>query len=305
MEEVRGEGVPDAAAAPPPVEGGPEDSGRQDGYAEVGSRVASVLNAAEEAAEQIRADARRSADDIRRQAEIEARRYANERRQQADFEARRVVAEAHVQAQSIVEAARATGRQLEEAGLAQQERFRIHTVALEKRVERALDGLRSVTNQLQHVVLDAAPGSTAGPELEDETHELPTLAELPGRAGSEKAWHRIGLALTRRAKVAEGEAELAPEPTVVVRRAASHDPAGTNVYETLKGSVEKVGDRWVAKSGDRPEGEADGAEAAGNGEGSDDLYERAKRLGIRGRTKMSREELAQAVAAAEAGGSPS
>jgi ChaB protein/Rho termination factor-like protein len=79
----------------------------------------------------------------------------------------------------------------------------------------------------------------------------------------------------------------------------------------LKRTHEKKGDRWVAKkepgpSDPRSKQRSTAAKRAGRGKtygGVDvygntkaELYERAKRLDIEGRSKMSKEELAEAIA---------
>lgn len=53
-------------------------------------------------------------------------------------------------------------------------------------------------------------------------------------------------------------------------------------YAALKHSYKKQGDRWVKKG-------------RGGSESRDELYERAKELDIRGRSKMNKEELATAI----------
>ena len=86
--------------------------------------------------------------------------------------------------------------------------------------------------------------------------------------------------------------------------------AHRTAYAALKHSFEKRGDRWVEKerkgpsdprarqSGSRArrgEGETyGGVDVYGNTK--QDLYERAKQLGIRGRSRMSKNELARAIA---------
>jgi len=259
---------------------------RADDYADIGVRVAGVLNAAEEAAEQIRSDARRSAEDIRRQAEAEARKFAAERRRDADQEAHRVLAAAHAQAKAIREEAQAAVRQVQEAGLLRQEQFRQQIRALEQRVEQALDGLRGVTAQLQDVVLDAAPDAKTPVVLETEAPPA-SVDRAP-----EKGRRRFGLGARR-----GSEADREQPPAEL---------SDADVYESLRGAVEKRGDRWVPREtpGETTAESADGGDAArqtssdaGNRKA---LLERAKALGIRDRAKMSDEDLAQAVAAAEA-----
>jgi hypothetical protein len=85
--------------------------------------------------------------------------------------------------------------------------------------------------------------------------------------------------------------------------------AHRTAFAALKHSFEKVGDRWQpkAKKGPSDPHAAKGGRAARKGGktfGGVDvlgntkatLYERAKGLGIRGRSSMSKEELAEAIA---------
>lgn len=258
---------------------------RAEDYADIGVRVAGVLNAAEEAAEQIRSDARRSAEDIRRQAEADARKFAADRRREADQEAHRVLATAHAQAKAIREEAQAAVRQIEDAGLLRQEQFRQQIRGLEQRVERALDGLRSVTAQLQDVVLDAAPDARSVVALE---------SHAPANSGErtpERSRRRFGLGALR-------GSEPDREPPAV-------EPSDADVYESLRGAVEKRGGRWVPReapeetTAETADGGTAGGEAPSKSGNRKALLERARELGIRDRTKMSDADLAQAVAAAE------
>jgi cation transport regulator ChaB len=83
-------------------------------------------------------------------------------------------------------------------------------------------------------------------------------------------------------------------------------------YAAVKHSFEKVGDRWEPKKGGRkgpsderarsggrnPKGRsAGGVDAAGNTR--EELLARARSLDIRGRSRMSKQELAQAIARRE------
>src|SRR5690606_24992851 len=71
-------------------------------------------------------------------------------------------------------------------------------------------------------------------------------------------------------------------------------------------SFEKVGNKWVAKKQKGPSderakrGQRPGGESAGGvdveGHTKEELYERAKKLGVEGRSKMNKLELAQAIA---------
>jgi cation transport regulator ChaB len=86
--------------------------------------------------------------------------------------------------------------------------------------------------------------------------------------------------------------------------------AHRTAFAALKHSYEKVGDRWVPKDEKGPSdprstkptaqkrrgvGETfGGVDYYGNTK--DELYERAKKLGVEGRSKMSKKELARAIA---------
>jgi cation transport regulator ChaB len=85
--------------------------------------------------------------------------------------------------------------------------------------------------------------------------------------------------------------------------------AHRTAFSALKHTFEKVGDRWQPKKEkgpSDPQAAKSGAKARKGGKtfGGVDvvgntrqkLYERAKRLGIKGRWSMSKEELAEAVA---------
>jgi cation transport regulator ChaB len=79
-------------------------------------------------------------------------------------------------------------------------------------------------------------------------------------------------------------------------------------FAALKHSFEKVGDRWGPKNGKGPSDPRSknprARENHGNtfggvdyeGNSKQELYERAKKLGVTGRSKMTKEELAEAIA---------
>jgi hypothetical protein len=86
--------------------------------------------------------------------------------------------------------------------------------------------------------------------------------------------------------------------------------AHRTAFAALKHTHEKVGDHWVAKSEpgpSDPRSKRGGAEAR-RGEGEtfggvdyeghtkDELYERARRAGVKGRSRMTKAELAAAIA---------
>jgi hypothetical protein len=86
--------------------------------------------------------------------------------------------------------------------------------------------------------------------------------------------------------------------------------AHRTAFDALKHSFEKKGDRWVAKDEKGPSDPqaALSGEAARQGRGKSyggvdvlgssraELYERARKLDIDGRSKMTKEELAEAIA---------
>ncbi len=86
--------------------------------------------------------------------------------------------------------------------------------------------------------------------------------------------------------------------------------AHRTAYSALKHSFEKVGDHWEPKDSKGPSDEraAKSGAAARRGSGrtaggvdvlghtKDELYERARRLGVRGRSSMSKQQLAEAIA---------
>jgi hypothetical protein len=86
--------------------------------------------------------------------------------------------------------------------------------------------------------------------------------------------------------------------------------ANRTAYSALKHQFERKGDRWVAKNGkgpSDPQARKSGQRARRGGgktyggvdvEGNtkEELYQRAKSLGIEGRSSMSKQELAKAIA---------
>jgi TPR repeat protein len=153
-------------------------------YADVGERVTSVLTAAEQAAEQIRADALRSADQVRRDAEAQARTYAAELRRDADQETERRLSTAVADAEAIRDTAQAAARRIADEGQRRLGQLREEARGLESRFEAAIDDLRDLLSQLEDVVVNAGgtPEHLARPEPERaaETTETPEaeLAEV-------------------------------------------------------------------------------------------------------------------------------
>jgi hypothetical protein len=170
-------------------------------YSDVGGHIASILNAAERAAEDIRAEASREAETLRREAETDVETHATTSRRQAEEEAERLVAVAAADARAIRDTARAAAERIADEGGRRLEELRLEARALEGRFERVVDDLRDLIAQLEHVVLNAAdhpeadapaerPHLTAAPEPEadaDLGDDLwPRLAEVPAEPEAEE-----------------------------------------------------------------------------------------------------------------------
>lgn len=248
--------------------GNPTDAARRN-YREVTDRIATLLNDAEDAAEQIRADARKSATRILREAEEravarveeltgeperlrnvaedysrdtrrEADAYSDRTRLDADDYARETRAEAQRDAEGMRLAAEELFARIEEAGRARQEEIRAETRGLEAgRAEvvaglgKTLKGLQKASGQLEHLIVSAVP------------HEAP--APEPDRGG----W--LGIR----------------------RRRGDENGTGEGVYETLRQSVVEQAE---PREDERRE-----------------LYRQAQELGIKGRSRMSKDELIAAI----------
>lgn len=130
------------------------DEGARD-YAELGDRVASVLNAAEEAATSIRAEAESEAESVRREAAESARAAAEDERSRAAEEAARLVSSALSDAQAIRDAARAAASRIAEEGQRRLGELRDDARRLEGRFERAVDDLHDLIAPLDAVVQGA------------------------------------------------------------------------------------------------------------------------------------------------------
>ena len=163
-------------------------SGRTD-HGATGTRVAAVLNAAEEAAETIRAEARRDADEILRQAKVdasarveeltrEAQRvrveaddyardiraavdsYGTQARREAEEEARKILAGSEEQARASREAAQDMANQIEADASRRHESLVREARSLEERRQRVLDGLRDLAAQLQDALVEPTSRET-------------------------------------------------------------------------------------------------------------------------------------------------
>lgn len=123
----------------------------------------------------------------------------------------------------------------------------------------------------------------------------PKKSELPG---------------TLRRSPAKAQRTWAKAHDDAVEQYGDGERAHRTAYSALKHSFEKVGDHWEAKerrgpsdpqakqssprSRTRPRDTAGGVDVEGNTK--EELMERARRLDVRGRSKMSKLELGQAIA---------
>ena len=170
-EEIRERAVPHEAEPTQEEEGPPRD------HEEVGRRVAAVLNAAEQTAEEIRTEARTEAAQIRGQAESDAAarlEEASQRKAEAEEEARATIAEADTEARATRQAAEKLAQEIEEAARQRQEELRAETRSLEEEKERSLADLRRIADQLRDMLSDTAVGRDALP-----TQTLDVPAPLP------------------------------------------------------------------------------------------------------------------------------
>lgn len=135
------------------MEDGGDKAGR--GYADLGDHVASILTAAEQAAEQIRADASREADELRRTSRDDARSHVESERSRATDEAERLVSAALADARAIRDTARAAARRIAEEGQRRLHELRTDARALEGRFETAVEELHDLIGQLDDVVQDS------------------------------------------------------------------------------------------------------------------------------------------------------
>lgn len=138
---------------------------------ELGDRVAAVLRAAEEAAEQIRTDAQAAAEQVRRQAEQEAKARLEESRR----EAVRVLSDAETQARSSREAAEAMVQRIQESARSLEEEVREQERMIRGRMQRYLAGLRDASGQIEAVLHETerdAPPLVEALNVERANHKL-------------------------------------------------------------------------------------------------------------------------------------
>jgi hypothetical protein len=151
--------------------------------AEVGARVTGILEAAEQAAEQIRSDALREGSETMRRAEADAQArieeltreaervrleaddyardirqavdsYGTQARREAEEEARALMQSAEDHSRSIRESADAMAEQIQAEAHRRHESLLREAKALEERRQRVLDGLRDLVAQLQDALVE-------------------------------------------------------------------------------------------------------------------------------------------------------
>jgi cation transport regulator ChaB len=136
---------------------------------------------------------------------------------------------------------------------------------------------------------------------------------MPKMAGTKRV-RQTELPSTLRRSSAKAQRTFAKAHDNAVEQYGEGERAHRAAFAALKHTHERKGDRWVAKhengpSDPRSKQPTSAAKRAGRGEtygGVDaegntkqELYERARRLGVEGRSKMSKRELARAVARAQ------
>jgi DNA repair exonuclease SbcCD ATPase subunit len=152
-------------------------------YAELGERVAGVLRAAEEAADEIQEEAHRKVDALRRRAETEARAQVENERAKAAADAGRLRNAAVADAESIRDAAQAAAGRIAQEGQRRLGALREDARALEGRFESAVDDLHDLIAQLEAVVRNAAERPMVVVEESDADTD-------PGRAIEDDLWPR-------------------------------------------------------------------------------------------------------------------
>jgi hypothetical protein len=182
-----------------------EEASAQPEHAAVGGRVSAILEAAEAAAAEIRAEARAAAEAIRSNAEAEGRShvaqvkeeaasirneaeeaakesrsaaeaYGAQQRREAEQRVQHELAQAEAQARATRQAAEEMARQIEDAAKQREEALRAQMLPLETSLRRALDAFRSISAQLEEL-------------LESEKPEDETLVEaLSGSVRTAAEW---------------------------------------------------------------------------------------------------------------------
>jgi hypothetical protein len=121
-------------------------------YMQFGDRVAAVLRAAEEAAEQIRADARAAAEQTTRRAEQDATTRLEEARREAEAQAARLLSDAETQARASREAAEAMVQRIQESARSLEEELGEQERMIRGRMQRYLAALTDVSGRIEAVL---------------------------------------------------------------------------------------------------------------------------------------------------------
>ena len=163
-------------------------------YADLGEHVASILTAAEQAAEQIRADATRDAEELQASSREESRAHVEAERRRATEQADRLVSAAVADARAIRDTARTAARRITEEGQRRLDELRTDARTLEGRFETAVDQLDDLMAQLEHVVQESIerrdeqraeerpePSAPEPRDAADDTEDTP-VADLWPRA---------------------------------------------------------------------------------------------------------------------------
>lgn len=165
-------------------------------HADIGGKVNAIIKAAEAAAEEIGATARREAGETARQAEqqaaarieeltrdaaqnrAEAEQYARDMREAADSygtqhrrsaeeEARRVLADAEAKAKELLETAQTKADQIDRDVGERHETLRREARMLEARRQRVLESLRDLAAQLQDALVEPSQSTPQDQALMD------------------------------------------------------------------------------------------------------------------------------------------
>jgi hypothetical protein len=138
----------------------------------------------------------------------------------------------------------------------------------------------------------------------ERRHEMPKTTK-EGKARQSE------LPATLKRSPAKAQRQFAKTHDAAVKEYGEGERAHRTAYASLKHNFEKVGDHWEAKDEPGPsdprskkttaqkrhgEGETYGGVDA-DGNTKQELYDRARKLGVEGRSKMSKPELARAIAA--------
>jgi len=182
MSDLRHEEATDTTGAEAPAR--PSTGDRSPDAGAVGEPVSAILQAAEDAAEQIRTDAlrlsdrllqeardtarakiaeltneaeqsRREADDYARDMRMAVEAYAKKHRQEAEQGARRLTEEAEARAQSVLASAQEGAKEIEDGARRHQETLRAETQRLEERRRQALHGVRELMSILEELLHEA------------------------------------------------------------------------------------------------------------------------------------------------------